>query len=130
LWATRADRSILIPIEFTPEPLTFSRDLDLAGKIPGLTIDGGGTLEIKVQPDFRITLGVRLKPGLSFDERLFIADDAEPEVAVSLSAKLDDFNITGHLGVLDVTLGEIKTAGGQPDPANDGSPCSRRSGST
>ncbi|MEX2187724.1 MAG: hypothetical protein WD875_13050, partial [Pirellulales bacterium] len=100
------DLALAITLPLDLDPITFEESLDLEGSIPGLSLSGAGKFQVQIDPTFNITLGIRVGPGLSPGERIFIVDNAAPEVTLNVTAQLDDPVIRGSLGLLDLTLRE------------------------
>ena len=87
--------------DFTPVALQYETKLDLSEQIPGLEFEASGDFLVTATPTIRLPLGIDLT-----DNTVFLIDDAQPEVSISLSAQLDDPRASAALGFLGVVLSE------------------------
>ncbi len=107
-------RVIMVKLPLDIDPFVYETTVDFSGQIPGLALSGAGKVLVTIDPDFEIEVGIRLGSGISPAERVFIVDNADPEVSLHVTAQLDDPVIHGSLGLLDLTLAE------QALPVNQG----------
>ena len=103
-----ADRVIEMTLPFDPDPMIFSRRLDLSDALGGLTFGASGDFQITVDPAFQLTVGMRLDPNLPWEERFYVKENLEDEITVEVTAQLDEPNVFGAIGFLDVILEEIE----------------------
>lgn len=103
------DLVIEVPITFDPAAFTYSQSLSFGDRFPGLGFGASGDFSITIDPKFQVRLGVRLAPGLGLADRFFLVENDTPEIELAVQARLDNPNVTGTLGFLDVRLLETST---------------------
>jgi hypothetical protein len=107
---TGLDRTVQFALPFNPDPITFTEHLRLGTAVPELTLDASGDVKFKVDPKFRIPIGIRLHPDVPPGQRFFIVEDSAPEVTLNASAAIDNPDITGKVAdVFKVRLQEDAT---------------------
>ena len=67
-----------------------------------------------VDPSFHITLGLRLGTDIPLADRVYLLEDSEPEVALAIDVALDDLDVGGSIGFLNVRLAETGNAADNP----------------
>jgi hypothetical protein len=80
--------------------------LNFADKVPGLSLEASANLNLTIDPKFQISAGLRLAPGLALQNRFYIAENADPEAQLTVTAGIDDPLVNGTLGFLNVKLEE------------------------
>ncbi len=109
---TGVNRFLRIPIDFSPDPFTFSQNLDFAGSIPLLELQTNSAFNVTVAPEFHIALGISLAKEVALTDRFFIVNDVTNELQFDVSAQLTP-NATGRIGFLDISLGAQTGRSGQ-----------------
>jgi hypothetical protein len=100
------DRAIEFTLAFDPAPLTFSEALDFGATVSGLELTSGGEVNVVIDPQFAVRLGVRLGAGLAVPDRIYLVETDAPEVTMDVALQLDDPTLVGKLGFLGVQLRE------------------------
>ena len=104
------DLAAELTIPFNPDPIQFTEHLDLGTTVAGLAFDGTGDINLAVDPQFRIPIGIRLHPDVPVGQRFFVVEDSDPEVTLNASAAIDNPDITGKVAdVFQVRLQEDAT---------------------
>lgn len=117
---TRLD-AIELVFDYTPEPLEFETSFDLSDQIAGLRLSASGLASVIVETSFHVAIGVRLGDVPDLTQRLYLVEDETEELALDITLSLDDPNLVGSIGFLDVRLAEAGVAAGDPaDPSNLG----------
>lgn len=98
--------SLIISPSITLSPMKFTRSLELASVVPGVQLDGQGKFDITVTPQLRLPIGIQIGGDASWENRVFLAADSQPELSVAIDAKLDDPTLSGRIGFLDLKGGE------------------------
>ncbi len=80
----------------------------MAQGIPGLNFAATGNFDFTIDPTFRLPLGLRIGPGLDFQDRFYVRADgpANKEISLAVTAQLNDPNLTATIGFLDVRMTE------------------------
>ncbi len=132
------DFALQFPLSLDPDPLRFVRQVSFKDKLPKLDFEADAQLELIVDPRFDVTLGISLaktKPDgspLSIVERVYVVatkDDAPPPAGgaqptgqpiaqLDLTARLNDPQLRGRFGFLNVALMEDRPANGPVDDPN------------
>ena len=99
-------RVIEIGLPFDPDPMVFRQQVDLAENIEGLLVGASGDLDVTVDAQFLVNVGLRVGAGIAAQDRFYLVDDFLPEVLLNVTAQLDDPNVVGTLGFLQVRLDE------------------------
>ncbi|MCA9086152.1 MAG: hypothetical protein KDA81_18975, partial [Planctomycetaceae bacterium] len=101
-------KTLTLTPTFAPEPIQFESKLDFGDSIVGLEFDASGRFMLTAEPVIRLPLGINLDPDatLSASDRVFVIEDVEPEVTISLSANIDDPHARASLGFLSAVLEE------------------------
>ena len=81
-----ANRVVTVSLPLDIDPFIYEELVDLSGQIPGLSLSGAGKVLVSIDPSFNITVGIRTASGISPAERVFIVDNAQPEVTLAVSA--------------------------------------------
>ena len=101
---------LTIAPQFGPEALAYETSLDFGEAIPGASFSASGNFEVEVQPTFRLPVGIDMNIGgttpVPFSERVFLVDDEDPEITLSVSAQVDNPRARAELGFLAGTLEE------------------------
>lgn len=102
---TGANSFLKVPLDFAPDPLTFSQDLSFEGSLPLLDLQAGADFALTVTPQFHAALGISLAANKTVGERFFLVKDDANELQLDVSATFTP-TATGRIGFLDVTLGK------------------------
>ena len=104
-------KTLTLTPSFQPEPIKFETALDFGENIPGLAFEASGNFLIEAAPEIRLPIGIVLDPDTSIaaTDRVFVVEDVEPEVKVSLTANLDDPRARASIGFLSAVLAEDGT---------------------
>src|SRR5262249_47607919 len=103
---TGANRTIQFAVNFDPDPIKLHTTLDFGSQLAGLKFSGSTAVDVTIDPQFHLVVGLRLAPGLTPFERFFIAADATPEFSLNASLQLNDPTIAASFGFLDAKLTE------------------------
>lgn len=103
---TGNNRTIQFSVGFNPDPITLHTSLDFGTALAGMKLSGSTSIDVSIDPQFHLAMGLRLAPGLSPFDRFFIVPDATPEVSLGVSLQLDDPVIAASFGFLDAKLTE------------------------
>lgn len=105
------DLAVVFPLGFDPLPQKFTQRLGFGTKIAGLDLDSSGDVEISIDPNFQFQVGLRLSPDVPLTERFFLLDDPNKhEVTLNVTARLDNPQVHGTVGFLNVLLAEDPNA--------------------
>ena len=102
-------RRLTLAGRLDPAPLTVSVPFDLATILPGFTSSTPTNVKVTVDPAFDLRFGVFLAPSIASQDRFFLVADGAPQVTLNVTASLDNPNLTGKFGFLNVTLSEDGT---------------------
>ena len=107
-----ADLAVELPLSFNPDPIRFTQQLDLANLIQGLALDATGDFSFEANAKLGVRVGLRLGPNVPAAERFYLVKDDANEIQLDVTAKLDNINVGGRLGFLNVALAEKDPATG------------------
>jgi hypothetical protein len=93
-------------LDFSPAAIVFRQDLNFGAGIPGLSLQASGNFQFTISPQFHLTVGLRLDPGASLEQRFFIVPTGT-EVSLHVSALLHDPVINGTIGFLNIELSPV-----------------------
>ncbi|MCA9170110.1 MAG: hypothetical protein KDB23_20680, partial [Planctomycetales bacterium] len=119
--------AISLPLMLTPDPIEFEQRLDLGDRIQGLNFDASANFQIEVAPSISAKLGISVMPNVALRDRVFLFDNptddqgvVHPEVTLDITARLNDPEISGNIGFLNVSLSEDPNAPLAPGDTNEG----------
>ena len=108
LTGSGSDLAVTIDLPLNPDPIVFEIEnaFDLGSSVPGLVVEGSGTASVTVDPSFQVGVGVRLGDGVAATERFFIVENDAAEATLTVTAQLDNPDLTAMLGFLGVQIEE------------------------